>query len=437
MKKILMLLFITGSLIAQQKSLTLKESIKIGLENSKDLKIANAKINYADDRISEINSMFLPQLNLMANYTRLSDNIPPFEVNVPFSPMPITIAEPIYDNYTFKVGFSQPLFTGLKLLSSRKAAKYNLAAEKCDYTKEENEATFGIYNAFWNYYKADEVKKVIEKNLEQIENHLNDTKNFFKQGLVSNNDVLKLEVQYSNTKLMLIEAENNLSISRMAFNKALGLDLDSQIILVVDQNELAPSGYNINDLSNEAISNRYELKSLAFRIEGSKENIKSASSEFYPSIYLTGNYYYSNPNPRFQPVKDEFNHNWDVGVTLSWNFWDWGKTSSKVSQAEQTRIQLETNYDLLKENIQMEVHKDYLNLIKNEEKISVNKIALEQARENYRIIAEKYDLQIASSTDLIDAESLKLQAETNLKTAEVDYQIAKASLLKSLGRNIY
>lgn len=437
MKKIMMMILLMGSLIAQQKSLTLEESIKMGLGNSKDLKIANAKINYAEYKLSEVNSMFLPQFNLMGNYTRLSDNVPGFEVTMPFSPTPVRIAEPIYNNYTFKVGFSQPLFTGLKLTSSRIAARYNLNAEKSDYSKEENETAFKIYSAFWNYYKADEVKNVIELNLKQIENHLNDTKNYFRQGLVANNDVLKLEVQYSNTKLMLIEAKNNSNLAKMAFNKALGLALDSPTTIIVTDKSLELIKYDINNLLDEALNKRYELKSLAFRVEVSKANISAARSENYPSIYLTGNYYYSNPNPRFQPAVNEFNNNWDVGVTLNWNIWNWGKTSAKISQAEQTNIQLETNYDQLKENIQLEVNRNYLELVKNEEKVKVNRIALEQANENYRIIAEKYDLQIVSSSDLIDAESLKLQAETNLKTAEVDYQIAKANLSKSLGRNIY
>jgi len=360
MKKIMMLILLTGSLLAQQKSLTLEESIKIGLENSKDLKIASTKRNSADYKLSEVGSMFLPQFNILGNYTRLSDNIPAFEVSLPFSPSPVRIAESIYDNYTFKIGFSQPLFTGFKLLSSKNAAMYNLKAEEYDYSKEENETAFRIQSAFWNYYKATEITKVIEQTLKQIENHLNDTKNFFNQGLVSNNDVLKLEVQYSNTKLMLIEAENNLNISKMAFNKALGFDLDSQINVVVNPGELQTIEYDAKDISNEALNNRNELKSLSYRVEGSKENIKAAWSELYPSVYLTGNYYYSNPNPRFQPAVNEFNNNWDIGVTLSWNFWDWGKTSFKVSQAEQTKIQLETNYDLLKENIQMEVQRNYL-----------------------------------------------------------------------------
>ncbi|PJA97297.1 MAG: hypothetical protein CO129_01980, partial [Ignavibacteriales bacterium CG_4_9_14_3_um_filter_34_10] len=286
-------------------------------------------------------------------------------------------------------------------------------------------------------YKADEVRNVFAQTLKQIEDHLKDTRNFFDQGLVSKNDLLKLEVQYSNTQLMLIEAENNLKITRIAFNKALGIDLDSQTKIASTEKSMSLVNYDLLEILNEALNNRHELKSLAYRVEASNEGITAAQSSLFPSVYLTGNYYYSNPNPRFLPAKDEFNYNWDVGVTLSWDVWNWGLTSSQVSQAEQTKIQLETNYDQLKENIQLEVHSNYLNLLKTEEKVKVNKIALEQASENYRITAEKYNLQLASSTDLIDAETLKLQAETNLKTAEVDFQIAKVRLSKSLGRRIY
>lgn len=437
--KVIVIMFIlfASSLFAQERVLTLQESLEIGLKNSKDLKISQSRVNYSDAKLSEINSQFLPQFKLFGNYTRLSDNIPAFEFTSPFFPNAIRVSEPLYNNYTFKLGFTQPLFTGFKLLSSRSAAKYNLQASESDYSKEQNEVAFNIYNAYWNYYKAEEVRNVIAQTLQQIENHLRDTRNFYEQGLVSNNDLLKLEVQYSNTQLMLIEAENNLKIAKIAFNKELGIDLDAQTKVAATEKSMSLVNYDLSEIINEAINNRYELKSLAYRVEGSKEGITAAQSSLFPSVYLSGNYYYSNPNPRFQPAKDEFNYNWDVGVTLSWDVWNWGLTSSQVSQAEQTKIQLETNYDQLKENIRMEVHSNYLNLLKTEEKVKVNKIALEQALENYRITAEKYNLQLASSTDLIDAETLKLQAETNLKAAEVDYQISKVRLEKSLGRRIY
>lgn len=437
MRKLLIIILFTSSLFAQEKILTLKESLEIGLHNSKDLKISRAKLSYADSKLTEISSQFLPQFKLSGNYTRLSDNIPPFEVTVPISPKPIRISDPILNNYTFKFGFSQPLFTGFKLSSLRSSAKLNLQASEHEYSKEGNETAFNIYNAYWNYYKTDEIKKVIAQSLQQMEEHLKVTKSFYENGLVSQNDLLKLKVQRSNTKLMLIEADNNLELARIAFNKALGIDLASPTKVAAIEQSSTSDNYEITNIISEASNNRMELKSLTYRVEASKEVVSSAKANWLPSIYLTGNYYYSNPNPRFQPAKDEFNSNWDIGVTLSWDVWNWGMNSSQVSQAEQTKIQLETNLDQLKENIQIEVYSNYLNLNKTNEKVAVNRDALSQALENYRITTEKYNVQLATSTDLIDAETSKLQAETNLKTAEVDYQIAKVRLEKSLGRVIY
>lgn len=437
MKKLLILILIASSIFAQEKVLTLKESLEIGLQNSNDLKVSRSKLNYADSKLSEINSQFLPNFKLFGNYTRLSDNIPAFEVSMPFTPNPIRISEPLYNNYTFKFGFNQPLFTGFKLSSSRNLAELNLNASEEDYSKEKNEAAFNIYLAYWNFYKADEIKKVIEQTLQQMELHLKDTRSFFDNGLIPKNDMLKLEVQYSNTKLMLIDAENNSELARIAFNKAIGLKLYEKTKISANEEPLFNEKYQISDLLDEALKNRKELKSLEYRVAASSQGVSAAKSAWYPSIFLTGNYYYSNPNPRFQPAKDEFNSNWDLGVTLSWDVWNWGLTSSQVSQAEETKIQLETNLSMIKDNVQVDVYSNYLNLLKIEEKVNVNNEALAQALENYRITSEKYNTQLATSSDLIDAETLKLQAETNLKTAEVDFRIARVKLEKSLGRTIY
>ena len=437
MKKLLFIIFLASSLFAQEKTLTLQESLEIGLKNSKDLKISRSKIDYSDAKLTEIKSLFLPQIKLFGNYTRLSDNIPAFEVTMPFSPNPIRISDPIYDNYTFKLGFNQPLFTGFKLSSLKKSAKLNLEASESDYSKEENETKFNIYNAYWNYYKAAEIQKVIAQTLEQMGEHLKDTKNFYENGLVAKNDLLKLEVQYSNTKLMLIEADNYVEIARIAFNKSIGVEITSETKLRADELSINTEKYELADIIDEALKNRKELKSLSYRLEASKEGITAAKANWMPSLYLSGNYYYTNPNQRFQPAKNEFNSNWELGVTLSWDVWNWGLTSSQVSQAEQTKIQIETNVDQLKENIQMEVYSNFLNMNKYDEKVNVSKETLKQALENYRVTSEKYNTQLATSTDLIDAETSKLTAQTNLKTAEVDYQIAKVKLEKSLGRIIY
>jgi outer membrane protein len=381
--------------------------------------------------------MFLPQLKLMANYTRLSDNVPPFEVTTPFSPMPIKISDPVLDNYNVRLSLQQPLFTGFKLSSSKKAAGYNFNAAESDYSKEMNEAALNIHNAFWNYYRAEEVTNLLDKSLGQIENHLKDTKNFLENGLVTQNDYLKLQVKYSNTKLQLIEAENNLEVARAVFNKTLGLPLESKTVISASQLSTNNLDYDIEDLIKEAKQNRDEIESLAFRLKAAEENISAARSGWFPSVYLAGNYYYSNPNARFQPLADQWNDTWDVGVTLSWDIWDWGLTSSRTTQAEELSVQTQASLEKLNENIEVEVYQSYLNLVKSKEKVDVSKLSLEQSSENYRITSEKYKEQLATSTDLIDAEVSELQAATNLTSSLIEYNLAKVRLEKSVGRKIY
>ncbi len=438
MKKIIVItIMLTSILFPQNKKLTLNESIEFGLQNSKDLKISKSKVISSEAKVSEINSMFLPQLKFLANYTRLSDNIPPFEVVTPFSPLPIKISEPVLDNYNLKLSFQQPLFTGFKLLSSKKAASYNYDATELEYSKDKNEAAFSIHTAFWNYYRAKQIKDLLQNNLKQMENHLNDTKNFLKNGLATQNDYLKLQVQYSNTALLLIEAENNLDVARAVFNKSLGLPLESATEIIADEiNPESPTS-NIEELLNEAKANRDELKSLKSKLQAANENITAAQSSWFPSIYLTGNYYYSNPNSRLQPLRIEWKDTWDLGVTLSWDIWNWGLTSAQTTQAEEFSVQTQTSLEKLNDMIEVEVYQNYLSVVRSKEKVDVSKLSLEQASESYRIITERYNVQLATSTDLIDAEVSELQSATNLKTALVEYQLAKTRLEKSLGRIIY
>jgi len=282
-----------------------------------------------------------------------------------------------------------------------------------------------------------QMKDLLNNSLKQIKTHLMNTKNFVDNGLATQNDYLKLQVQHSNTRLQLIEAENNLDVARAVFNKALGLPFDSPTDISIEDIKIQQVEYNVDDLINEAKENRDEIESLAFRLKAANENISAARSSWFPSIYLNGNYNYSNPNTRFQPLTAKFNDTWDVGVTLSWDVWDWGLTSSKTTQAEESAVQTQTSLEKLNDNIEVEVFQSYLNLIKSKEKVDVSKLSLEQASENYRITSEKYNEQLATSADLIDAEVSELQAATNLTSSLIEYNLAKVRLEKVVGRRIY
>jgi len=427
--------WITMNPFAQQR-LTLSESVELGLKNSKDLKISTSKVRTSEANLEMVQSQFFPQLKFTANYTRLSD-VPPFEVLLPFSPKPITIAQTILNNYTLKLSFQQPLFTGFRLIEQKRSTEHLKEAADYDYQKDKNEVAFGIKTAFWNYYKALEIKTVFDDNIKSIEKHLDDTKNLLNNGLATQNDVLKLEVQLSNTKLMLIDAENNIELARIVFNKTIGLPIEEKTFINPEEIQVKDTYNEYQSLRNEALSNRNEIKSTEKRIEAGEDNINANRSSFFPQVFLSGNYYLSRPNQRYQPPEDKIHGTWDLGITLIWDIWTWGNTSAQVKQAEENLLQTETLKKQLKENIELEVSQSYLSLKYTEQKIEVLEITIQEAEENLRITNERYEHQLATSTDLIDAENSVITAQTNYKEALADFEISKIKLEKALGRKLY
>ena len=432
----LFLLALTIPVIVTAQTFTLEQSIDTGLKNSKELKISHSKVIGYDAKITEIGSQMLPQLKLSAGYTRLSD-VPDFSVTVPGFNKSFNIQEVVLNNYQVKLSLQQPLFTGFRLSSLKSAAKYNYTASELEYDKDINEYALKIQSAFWNFYKAKQIKSLLEETLKQIDKHLQDTKNYLENQLVTKNDVLKLEVQHSNTQLALIEAENNLDLARINFNRVLGIDLDSQTDIKTDEINLIKSDYDLDNITKEAIQNRKELQSMEYRLKSSEDVVTAANSNWFPTVSLFGNVYYQRPNQRYLPLEDIDHGSWDVGIALSWDVWNWGYNSSQTTQAEQNYLQAQTSLSELKDAVQVEVYQSYLTYKRSFDKVDVSKKSVEQADENYRIMQQKYDEQLATSTDLIDAEVSVLQAKTNLTNSLVDYQLAKVHLEKAIGRKIY
>ncbi|MFH1197691.1 MAG: TolC family protein [bacterium] len=437
MKKIFLIMMLTTfGLYAQSTKLTLEESLKLGLEKSYAMQISKSKSSYAEAKYSETAAQLLPRISLSANYTRLSD-IPPFQISIPISPTPITVQEAILNNYGIKLSLQQPLFTGFKLVSLKSASDLNYKASLADTDKDANETAFAIHQSFWNIYKAQKVLELINNNYESIAQHLKDTKNFLANGLATKNDVLKMEVTLSNLEMLKIDAQNNLNISQAVFNKTIGLEINSDTEIQTIDPSLTETSIDYPALLTEALSNRDELKATGYRVEAGKEMLSASQAGWFPSIYLAANYNYARPNQRIMPSKDQFDDTWDVSLVLNWELWNWGQTSAQVTQAEQQLIQSESTEKILKDNIEIEVYQSYLRMNSESSKVNVAQVTLTQAEENYRITNEKYNEQLATSTDLIDAENSLLDAQTKLTNALVDYQLAKVRLEKAVGRRIY
>lgn len=430
----ILLLFVLFNITinAQEKlSLTVEQAIELGLQNSKTLHSSLMKVKSADARKSEMNAMRLPSLKLSAGYRRLS-SVEAFSIQGPTGP--IIIAPSILDNYSTALTLSQPLFTGFRLLSNSNIAEYTASSTNEEYNKDKVELVYNIKNAYWSLFKATQLKKVMDDNVQMVKAHLDDAKNLMNVGMMTQNDVLKLEVQLSDMMFKQIDAENAVKLSTVALNSVLSIPLTTDIEIISSAN-IMPANYSeLNKLIGDAVEQRPEIKSADYRIKASEAGVTMARSTWYPQISLYGNYYYSRPNSRIFPSKDEFIDTWDAGVNLSLNVWDWLTTEHQTEQAQATLAQAVDGIGIIKDNITLEVTQNYLNVNQAKRKIDISELTVKQATENMRITADKFKNGLALSSDVIDAETAQSTAKINYTNSIVDYELAKARLDKSIGK---
>jgi outer membrane protein len=423
--------FYTTAYAQEIRKLSLDESIQIGLQNSELIHSSKMKVNYAEARLSEVNTYRLPSLKLNASYTRLSE-IEPFILTTPFGVFDISPS--IVNNYNIKLSLQQPLFTGFKLASSSNIAEYSYEAQKQDYTRDKQQLVLDIKKAYWNLFKVVKVKSAVDENVNLVEAHLTDVKNFFDQGLSTKNDVLKVQVQLAEARLRQIDAKNGVELAKSNLNNVIGLPLSTDVVVQSDVSVNDDSVPDLELLIEDALKNRPEMKAMDFKLKAGESGITLAESDWYPQVYLTGDYYYSRPNQRIFPLEDKFNGTWDIGVGLSWDIWNWFSTSDRTKQAEAQYEQVKDGYKSLKDGITLEVTQNYLNLLKAKEKIITARQSVHQAEENYRVTDETFKNGLALNSDLLDAEFALMQAKTNYIQSLADYELAKASLEKSIGK---
>ncbi len=425
-------------LCSQEKlSLTVDQAIAIGVQNSKSLHSSLMKSEYADAKSGEVHTQGLPQIKFSGSYTKLS-NVPPEEIG-PYPPLfndKILISPSIFNYYDLRLSLQQPLFTGFRIQSASDIAEYTAQATSQDFSNDKSELVYNIQTSYWNLYKANEFKKVIDENVMQMNAHLKEVQNMFDQGILTKNEVLKVEVQLSNAQVVQLDAQNNVHLAMLALNNIIGTPLRSDIEIDTS-NIIQPEDYgDVNRLVQEAMENRSDVKSMEYRVKAGESGVTLARSGWFPQIYLLGNYYYDRPNQRIFPAVDQFQDTWDVSLSVSFDIWNWGNTIHQTNQAQAQLAEMQDALGQLRDGVTLEVTQNYLNANEANERTTVAEKGVNQAEENYRITHEKFKSGLALNTDLLDAEAALLQSKWSHIQAVVDRMLAVARLKKSIGGDL-
>jgi outer membrane protein len=429
--------------LAQKKPLSLEEAVTAGLAASPGLHASLMKVESTAAKAREIEAGRLPSFKFGGGYTRLSD-VPPFEVTLPIFPNPIVVSRNYFNNFNLRLGVQQPLFTGFRLQAGAESVRMLEKSAGQDLEKDRAEFIFAVKIAYWGLARAREFETVIAENVRQIGEHLKDVRAFFDQGLLTKNEVLRAELELSNAEIMRIDARNAAEVALTTLDSLIGLPLDADVDLTTSAESQAsriPVGgmafeekANSAALIESALANRPELKAADFRIRSTELSVKAARAGLYPQVSLAGNYYFLRPNPRYMPALDKFKGTWDLGISVSFDIWNWGQTKNQTDQAKALLAQARDARKILEDQAVLEVTQSRLTLARADEKVRVSGQAVGQAEENLRVTRERFKQGVALNTDVLEADVALLRARMNRTQAAIDLVLAQARLEKALGR---
>jgi outer membrane protein len=427
---------ITNFIVAQQangqtaRNLTLQDAINLSLKNSKQLKNSRAKVDESAAALKEATERKLPDVNVTGSYIRLNNP----HVNLKATSDSATgnankgstpkVSQAAYGI----VNLSLPIYSGLRIQYGIESAKFLEKATQLDAENDREGVILNTIDAFSNLYKAQAATGLVRESLTQAQQRAKEFSNLERNGLLPRNDLLKAELQASNTELSLLDAENNFKLATV--NMDLMLGLPEETVLQPDSSSLTRPAdtKGIADWEQLAIQNRKDVNALSFREKAAVSAVKATKGELYPSLALTGGYIAAYV-PNLVTITNAVN----VGVGLQYNIGSLWKTKSKVQQAQARVQQVQANEEMLTDAIRFQINQAYQNVILSQKKIEVYNKAIEQAQENYKITKNKYENTLVTTTELLEAEVAQLQAHLNVAFAKADAVVAYNKLLQAAG----
>ena len=419
---------------AGEKIFTLNESIETALKQSVLIHAAQEGVLGAEAKKKEAFTEFFPKLNTSYGYTRF--NVNPY-LTVPagaFGPgtLASTITAGTQDNYTWATEVRQPLFAGGGIMANYEASKIGHDISRMDEAATIQDTIQEVKVSYFNILKTERLLGVARQSLEQLQAHRHVAQNFFDVGLIPRNDLLQSEVQVANGEQSLIRAENGVELAKSKFNTVLRRNINDPV-QVEDILTYRPYELKFEDCLQAAMENRPEIKSQALKVDQAKSLVKLARSDFYPTVSAVGHYERVGDTPGVSGTAFKDAESWYVMGVASWTFWEWGKTKNRVDASRSRENQSVDLLNNTRDQITLEVKNAYLLMRESEKQVMVTKKAIEQAEENFRINQERYREQVATSTDVLDAQTLLTRAKSDYANALSEYHISHARLERAMG----
>lgn len=427
----LLLLHCSG-LLAQDtlshKMLTMKEVFDLALNNSIQLKVVQKYTELARQKteIDKLNK--LPGISTGLNYGYISNA----DIwNPSFSEHQKGLIPHQFTQLTVQA--AEAIFKGGEINNSIRKSTLEEQIAELSLEKSTQDIKLLVAAQYLDIYRAINLKQVYINNAKLAESRLKNILVMQKQGIVTQNDVLRTQLTLSDLKLAIRKTDNSIAILNKQLNVVTGQPDETRLIPDSTLLKEQQSAESETSFTEAAYRENHELKIAATENAIAETNVKLLATNRYPEVFVFTGSTLQRPFLNYIPAIDIFYNVWQAGIGVKYNISSIYQSPRKIKLG---KIQLEQSKQkelLQRQNVGVDVSSRYIKYNEAIDELATLKSDQRSADENYRIVEKKYFNQLALITDLIDATSTKIEAETKVVNARINVVYTYYQLLKAVG----
>lgn len=416
---------------SQEKlTLTLEKSISLALSQNPFYLASQDRVEASQSRLRQAAAQFFPSLEASA-LQNLDEKV--FVLEFPSlipGGQPQRVAIDFTKDYQLSLSFTLPLYTGGRLTSGYRQAKYNLLSTQESVRQTSQETVFNVKRGYYGYLLARKLVEVSEEALSLAEKLFQNVRNMYEVGIASRLDLLRAEVRVANLKPSVLQARNNLAVAELSLKTLLGLDL-TQPVEIVGEMAYMPVEISLEESLAQALTNRPELSQVNYQKKMAQEMVKIARAASLPTVAVSGNYNYWADHLNFK--RDNWQSFYTFNLVLNIPIFNGFSASARVAESKAMIREIEHTEKGLIDRIKFEVESAVLTLNQARESLLSQEKNIEQARESVRVAELNYSEGLATILDVDSAQVALSEARINYLQALYEYTVSLAQLEMAVG----
>jgi outer membrane protein len=403
---------------------SLRQAIDYGVRNNPRLRAALAAIERTQGQEQVAFAPFLPQLDFLTHYGVTSQALGPASAGS--SGIILPSGEGMHTYAQAEVQLQWTLFdfgrrTGLYGQAVAREQIASLQAGRAEQT-----VAFDVANAYLQALQAKADLLIQEEAIRSAESTLKDTRSRRAAGVADKDDVLRCDVQLAEAQDALDIAEERELAALAKLNNAMGRRADIALQLI-DNNQAAPFQVTLKECLEAAASQRREIGVARQAIAGAQSGRQAATAEFLPRVYALGSVGVIGGQNIIDGVQQ------GAGLHIDVPLYSGGRHRGNLHSADAEISEAVANAQVIVDDVSLQVTLAYRSVTTAQKRVEHLRPAVIEARENLRLVGNKYRNGTATPTDIVDAETTLTRAQQQLSAATTEYLAARARLDYALG----